>query len=385
MIFKNGKVFTEGKFQNYDVRICNGIIEEIGTNLFYKGDEIVDLDGKMLLPGMIDVHTHGRMGVDFTYASTDEILSVSRDYAKQGVTSILATTMTMEMEFSKKMLHRIKNAIEMESDGSRILGINLEGPFLGHKKKGCHDERYLQDVDAKVFEELDNAAGGHVRMVDIDPCYPNSREFIEKYGIHSDKKKIVSIAHTEAGYELACQAVEAGANHVTHLFNAMNSLHHREPGVIGMAFEKPVYAELITDGLHVHEALIRMCFQLIPDKICLISDSLSASGLDEGVYELGGLQVFVKNGKACLKDGTLACSTISVFEGVKRCIGFGAKPEEAILAATRNPARSLGMEDKIGAIQKGLFADLIVADSEFKIEQVYVGGKRVSYGNGVNQ
>lgn len=377
MIFRGGNVFYNGGFQKLDVRIQDGLIREIRDHISSEtGETVKDISGRRLLPGLIDVHTHGRAGEDFTYASPEGICRAAADYCAQGVTSLLATTMTMEEEFSRQMVSRISRAMEADYQGSRILGINLEGPFLGRDKKGCHDERYLRPVDIDWFAQLDECARGRIRMVDLDPRSPESLSFIRRYG----GEKIISIAHSSAGYDLACQAADAGAWHVTHLFNAMNSLHHREPGILGMVYDKKVYAELITDGLHVHPSVIRMMFAMIPEKICLVSDSLSAAGQPEGTYELGGLQVYVKEGRACLADGTLACSTISVYEGMLRCMEFGVPEEQAILAATWQPACSIRMEDKIGAIRQGLYADLLVTDQEYHLEEVYVGGKLLHHG-----
>lgn len=373
MLFRGGNVFYNKKFVSVDVRIQNGIICEIGADLPEKEEEVINLAGRKLLPGCIDVHTHGRNGKDFSYASSSEIIEVTREYARNGVTSILATTMTLGERETEQMVTRIGEAIHAKNPGSRILGINLEGPFLGKDKKGCHDERLLLPVNQEKFEKWDNLSGGNILMVDLDPNYEETIPFIKHY----EKKKIISIAHTSATYEKACQAVEAGAFHVTHLFNAMNSLHHREPGILGMVYDKPIYAELITDGLHVHPSLIRMMFAMIPEKLCLVSDSLSATGCEDGVYELGGLSVIVKDGKACLADGTLACSTISVFEGMKRCIQFGVPQEQAILAATYQPACSVRMEHMIGSISEGLKADLVITDKDYQIEMVYVGGEKI--------
>ncbi len=373
MLFKNGLIFIDGVYKKLDVRVIGKLITEIGENLLENNsEEVINLDNKKLLPGFIDVHTHGRVGEDFSTSSVDGIHKMCLDYAKHGVTSILATTMTMEYEFSKQMMIRNRIAIESKYKGARILGINLEGPFLGTDKKGCHDEQYLMPLDKNIFDELDNYAGGHILMVDVDPKKENSLEFIKQYS----KTKIVSLAHTSATYELGCLAVKEGANHITHLFNAMNSLHHREPGLIGVVSDCPVYAELICDGIHIHQSVIRLMFKSNPEKIVLISDSLSATGVGNGVYELGGLQVYVKDGKATLENGTIACSTIDIFEAVKNCIKFGIKEEDAIKSATILPAKSVN-SSKVGQIKEGLYADLIIVTPEFELEQVYLNGEKL--------
>ena len=248
MIFQNGRVFSEGHFQNVDVRVVGERIAEIGENLErQEGEEAVCIRDCMLLPGFFDVHTHGRDGADFSDAPAKELVRIRNSYAACGVTSLLATTMTMEEEYSKNMMKRIREAIEAESDGARIWGINMEGPFLGPDKKGCHDPQYLKEPDIPFFEELDACAGGHIRLIDLDPTRKGAMDFIRAY---AGKKKL-SIAHTGADYKTANEAVDAGADHVTHLYNAMNGLHHREPGVIGMVNDRPVWAELICDGLQI--------------------------------------------------------------------------------------------------------------------------------------
>jgi N-acetylglucosamine-6-phosphate deacetylase len=369
MIIKNAAVFCDSQFKKLDVEFQGDTITRIGEEL--QGDNYLDLEGKMLLPGFIDVHTHGREGLDFSTASPDEIGKMCMSYAQNGVTSILATTMSMPHEFTKQIMKNNRLAIEGNYPGSRILGINMEGPYLGADRKGCHDEKNLEVPNFEEFQEFDALSGGNIRMVDVDPNLPNAMEFIKRYS----KEKTISIAHTSATYAVACEAVKEGADHVTHLFNAMNSLHHREPGIVGMVSDYPVYAEFICDGIHIHPSVIRMMFRLMSDKLALISDSMSAAGLGEGEYELGGLKVFVKNRKATLADGTIAGSTLNVFEAVKNVIDFGIEKEKAILSATLIPAKSIHAEN-VGEIKAGKKADLLAVLPDFTLEQVYVGGKR---------
>jgi N-acetylglucosamine-6-phosphate deacetylase len=370
MIIKNADVFYKGSFQKKDVRIQGELITAVDDHLIE--EEIIDGTGMMLLPGFIDIHTHGRAGLDFSTADVDEIAVLCESYAQNGITSILATTMTMEYETTKQIMRRNKEAISARYFGSRILGINLEGPFLGPNRKGCHDEQYLLAPTTDLIDEFDSLSGGNIKLLDIDPTLPNAMECIRRYSA----SKTVSIAHTAADYATACAAVEAGANHVTHLFNAMNGLHHREPGVIGMVSDYPVNAELICDGYHVHPSVIRMMFGLIGDRIALISDSMSAAGLGEGEYELGGLKVYVKDEKANLADGTIAGSTTNVFEAVKNVIRFGVEKEKAILSASLVPARAIHCDHMVGSIEIGKKADLLLVTPDFELKQVYIGGKR---------
>lgn len=372
MLFKNGIVFLDGMLKKADVRISGSHITAIAEEIFpQKGERIVSLDGKWLLPGFFDVHTHGRDGADFSDAPKEELMRIRKSYAACGVTSVLATTMTMEEEYSRGMMKRLRQAIETEGEGAHIRGINMEGPFLGPDKKGCHDPRFLKRPDGTFFEELDACAGGHISLVDLDPTLEGAMDFIRKY---SQAKKI-SIAHTGADYECANRAADAGADHVTHLYNAMNGLHHREPGVIGMVNDRKVWAELICDGIHVHPAVVRLSFQAFGDKNCIVSDSLSAAGLADGSCSLGGLTVCVKGNRAFLPDGTLACSVSNVFEEVRNVVSWGVPVETAILAATENPAKAMGLAGKIGAIRPGLLADLLVVTPVLGLEQIYVEGR----------
>jgi N-acetylglucosamine-6-phosphate deacetylase len=371
MIIKDALIFYEGTFQALELEFIEDVIIRVGEDL--PGVDWISLEGRRIIPGLIDIHTHGRKGLDFSNAEPDEIGRMCTAYAECGVTSVLATTMTMEYGTLKNIMRNNKAAIDVSFTGSRILGINLEGPFLGADRKGCHDEQYLMDLKDEIIEELDHLSGNNIKLLDLDPNLSNSLELIQKFS----KRMAMSLAHTSASYDLACQAVQAGATHVTHLFNAMNSLHHREPGLIGMVSDLPVNVELICDGIHVHPAIIRMMFRLLGDRLVLVSDSMSAAGLGEGEYELGGLKVFVKEKKATLSDGTIAGSTTNLLEEVKNVVEFGVPIEQAILAATRNPARAIRVDHMVGELQEGKKADFLVVSPKIELEQVFIGGKRL--------
>jgi N-acetylglucosamine-6-phosphate deacetylase len=372
MIFQNASVFLKGKFESLDVRISNGIIAEIAPHIH--GEPALDCTGKYLLPGAVDIHSHGCMGYDFSSASPAQINQMLQYYASHGITSVAATTMTMPKDQYKtavKNIHEVMNA--PDDSGARILGINMEGPFLGKEKKGAHDEKYLIPIDQKFLDELEQLSSNHILILDLDPELDGAIDFIRT----ESKSKIVSLAHTSCDYDTALQAFDAGANHITHLFNAMNGLHHRNPGIIGALCDRNFYAELISDGIHIHPAVVRMMFSLCPEKIVLISDSMSACGLSDGNYMLGGLPVTVKDGKATLTDGTIAGSTTNVFDGMKHAIEFGVKMEDAILSATQNPAKSIRMDDQIGSIAVGKRADLVLTAPDFSICSVYCGGIQI--------
>jgi N-acetylglucosamine-6-phosphate deacetylase len=366
--YKNAETFINGRFQNVDLCVTKGKFLLSESNL--SEIEEVDCSGKKILPGFIDIHSHGCIGHDFTTASADEIKAMCSYYISNGITSILATTVTIEYSICKAAMITIRKVMETEQNGSRIIGINMEGPFLGKDKKGAHDERYLHGLDTSMFEELNLLSGDHIRIIDIDPNLEHAMEFIEKYS----QSKIISLAHTSCSYDTAVQAIRAGATHITHLFNAMNGLHHREPGIIGAVSDYPVNAEIICDGIHIHPSVIRMMYKVAPDTLILISDSMCAAGLSDGKYELGGQEVFVKDKKATLRDNTIAGSTINVYSAFKNAINFGVPVEKAIISATINPAKAIRAEHEIGSITTGKKADFIIMDQNYNIEKVYKDG-----------
>lgn len=339
------------------------------------GLEKIDLHGLFVLPGLVDIHTHGNSGSDFSDGRPEGLRKMGKYLALHGITSFLPTSMTLPFE---KLEAAFETAIAYSrnrpADGARALGIHMEGPFFSKKKKGAQNSDFLQLPDADEFFALQEACGNRIRIVDIAPELPGAETFIRKVSPHCR----VSVAHTNASYEEACLAFDAGASHVTHLFNAMPPLNHREPGVISAACDKAnVVAELICDGLHVHPSIVRMAFRLFPGRICLISDALRCCGMDDGVYELGGQQITLKNGQARLPDGTLAGAVSNLYEDLVNAIHFGIKKEEAILAATMNPAKEAGMEEEIGSLEPGKKADFIICDSEWNLKQVYIDGIKI--------
>lgn len=381
MLIKNGLVFYNGKFTEKDIRITEGSFESLetsGTLEIHENEEIVDAAGKYVLPGLVDIHSHGRAGADFSFADEEALERMSISYAESGVTAVLATTMTNEPEEVKRAVASIrgfcdKNEAE-QSAKAGIIGIHMEGPFLGEKKKGAHDPRYLLAPDVNFYEEMQELSGGRVKLMAIDPELPEAEKLVRRCKTDG---VTVSLGHTACNYDLACEASVWGADHVTHLFNAMQPLHHREPGLIGAAVDKEMYVELICDGIHLHPSIIRMMFKLCPEKALLISDSMPAAGLSDGEYMLGGITVYVKDGKATQEDGTIAGSTISVYDAMTNAIRFGVPAEQAILSASYLPAKSVGAEDKVGSIECGRKADFLIVDKEWKLEKVYISGKNV--------
>ncbi len=389
MLIKNSLVFYNGKFEKKELRIANGrfeCIEPPGTLVGLAGEEILDAEGKYILPGLVDIHSHGRAGADFSFSEAESLERMLSSYAATGVTSVLATTMTNAPEAVKSSAAAIRAYCEKNKElpqGARagLLGIHMEGPFLCAGKKGAHDPRYLLAPDIGFYEEIQELSGGRVRLVAIAPELFGAEKLVrrcKKDGV------TVSLAHTECNYELACEAASWGADHVTHAFNAMQPLHHREPGLIGAALDKELYVELICDGIHVHPSVIRMLFKLCPDKVLLISDSMPAAGLPDGEYGFGGSRVFVKDKKVTQADGTIAGSVISVYEAMVNAIRFGVPAEQAVLSAAYLPAKSVGMEQEAGSIEAGHKADFLIADENWRLCDVYIAGERVNRQNEID-
>ena len=369
MVFYNGRVFTPAGY------VCGGLIIEDGrfTEIvpdLKAGD--VDLNGAKVLPGLIDIHTHGNSGEDFADGDERGLRKMASYLARNGITGFAPASMTLPYTgLERAFLAAESISREDPADRARLLGIHMEGPFFSEKKKGAQNSEFLKVPDFDAFTRLFESSGGLIKIVDVAPELLGAIDFIEA----ASELCRVSIAHTDADYGQACDAFDAGASHLTHLFNAMPEIHHRRPGVIGAASERDhVTAELICDGIHVHPAAVRMAFRLFPERICLISDSLRCCGMDDGDYEFGGQTVRLENHIVRLSDGTIAGSASNLMECLKNAIRFGIREDEAIRASTINPAVVIGADDLIGSIEAGKYADLIICDDSLNIEQIYIGG-----------
>lgn len=380
-IFQGEQGFRKGGFRAAGGRLRDFFWEEDGAKALVANPEnaiaetMTDLKGLFVLPGLVDIHTHGNSGADFSDGSLEGLCRMGRNLARHGITSFLPTSMTLPYA-------RLEAAFETASayrqsrpeGGARVLGVHMEGPYFSKEKKGAQNVAYLRLPDIKGFLYLKKKSGSLVRIVDIAPELPGAEEFIRRIAPICR----VSLGHTEASYETAARAFAAGATHVTHLFNGMPELMHREPSVAGAAFDKgDVTVELIADGLHVHPSVVRMIFRLFPGRVCLISDALRCCGMAEGEYELGGQKVFLTNAAARLGDGTLAGAVRNLFEDMVQAIRFGVPVPDAVLAATRTPAMAAGTEE-IGSLEAGKRADFIVCDEEWNLLGVYMDGERIA-------
>lgn len=370
MIIKNGYVFTEdGIFEQKDLYIQGDRF--VSSENEVTDQEIVDVKGCKIIPGLIDVHSHGAAGCDFGDADKEHLEKILRYERAHGITSYCPTSMTVSKE---ELLNIFSTVLQIDrtDDMAKIAGIHMEGPFVAPAKKGAQNEKHIKKASVEFFDECNRAAGEKIKVITLAPEEEGAMEFIR--AMHD--RVNISLGHTCADYETAKEAFAAGANHVTHLFNAMNPIGHRAPGLIGAAAEDDnCMVEIISDGMHVHPAVVQMMFKAIgADQMVLISDSLSATGLDDGMYELGGQPVIVKDRKATLKDGTIAGSTTNLYDCMCRAMSFGVPEEQAIFAATRNPAKSIGIYDEVGSLVPGKQADLVIVDENYNLKKVCVDG-----------
>lgn len=338
--------------------------------------DAIDLQGATVIPGLCDVHNHGNSGEDFSDGNYEGLIKIAKYLASEGVTSFAPASMTLPYEVLEKAFAAGRKLADAQPEGcSRLMGIQMEGPYFSEKKKGAQNGAYLKTPDYEGFQKLYDGCGGLVRIVDLAPELADSREFVEK----ASKLCTVSVAHTDSDYDHAKMAFDAGATHLTHLYNGMPSIHHRNPGVIPAAVENPnVRAEIICDGLHIHPASVRLAFSMFgAERMIIISDALRCCGMPDGEYELGGQQVFLSGGIAKLADGTIAGSATNLFECMRRAMSFGIAEEDAVRAASYNPACSLGAQDKIGSIATGKLADFVVCNSAYSEKTVYIGGKKI--------
>ncbi len=375
MLYTNASVFLENTgLTPASFRVEDGVFTELLPPEVREADA-VDLGGALVLPGLIDLHTHGNSGADFSDGDDAGLRRMAAFLARSGVTGFAPASMTLPYETLAAAFATAKRLHDQPpGDCARLLGVNMEGPFFSEKKKGAQNAAYLKAPDFEAFKALYEGCGGLIRIVDLAPELPGAADFTRR----ASGLCTVSVAHTDASYEQAAAVYAAGATHLTHLYNAMPPIHHRTPGVIGAASEnEAVYAELICDGYHVHPSAVRMAFKLFPGRICLISDALRCCGMPEGAYELGGQAVFLKGGVARLADGTIAGSASTLFDCLRRAVSFGVPFDEAVTAATLNPARQLGCADRLGSIAVGKCADFLVCGEDLSLRAVFLGGERL--------
>lgn len=334
-----------------------------------------------ILPGLVDIHFHGCAGYDFCDGTAEAVRAIASYEMTHGTTTICPATMTLSEEQLLGICAAGAEAAETETLPGDIpmkdvlRGIYLEGPFISEEKKGAQNPAYIHKPDLAMLRRLQQAAKGMIRMAVVAPEEDGAMELIRD-GAGEFR---FSIAHTCADYETAKAAMEAGVHHVTHLYNAMPPFTHRKPGVIGAAAEdEKTRVELICDGIHIHPCVVKSTFKLFgAERMVLISDSMMATGMEDGEYALGGQPVTVRGNRALLKDGTIAGSATNLYDCMRTAIQMGVPKEEAVRAATRNPAEAVGLEEECGVLQPGRRADILVADGKFALLEVIKSGRAV--------
>ena len=374
MILKNAKIYTpEHRFVTGQLVIREGRIVPESEPL--PGEEVLDCEGMYALPGLVDLHFHGAVGYDFCDGTEEAIQALADFEASKGVLAICPATMT----FSEEILNKVMDAAAAHKNGkgADLVGINMEGPFISPYKVGAQNPAYLHAPDVGMFRRLNKRAGGLIKLVDVAPEEAGATEFIR----NCCEETRISIAHTCTDYETACRAFDAGVTHMTHLYNAMPGINHRDPGPIIAALEKGGEVELITDGVHIHPAMVRFTFNTFgDDKVILIADSMMACGLPDGQYSLGGQAVTVKGPRATLTDqpGVIAGSATCLYDCMKRAVlNMGVPLESAVRAASENPARSLGIEADYGSLAEGRYGNVILADEQLNIHSIIQKGVRI--------
>lgn len=383
-IIKNANIYKEnGVFETGDIYIQDDRILQVGEektgqlisidNNFSLQDEVTVIDATELyaIPGLTDIHFHGCVGYDFCDGTKEAFDAITAYEAKQGVTTICPATMTLPEDTLSEICRCV--AEYGNDQGSILCGIHMEGPFLSAKKKGAQNEAYLHKPDTEMFYRLNKLSNGAFKIISVAPEETGAMEFITQL----KDSAVISLAHTTAGYDVALQAFQKGASHVTHLYNAMPAFHHRDPGVIGAAFDySKSTVELICDGIHLHPGVIRATLRMFgEDRIIFVSDSMMATGLPDGTYSLGGQTVHVSGKTAKLADGTIAGSVTNLMDCLRNAVvNVGIPLETALKAAAVNPAKRIGIYDNYGSITPGKIANIVLLDKNLNVKSVYLKG-----------
>ncbi len=370
----NGKIILKDRVvENAALLYTDKIEGVIDAKNLPKDVEIIDAKGNFVAPGLIDIHIHGYLGKDVCDGEEQSIRVISKGLLKNGVTGYLPTTMTVSMEVIKKALEVCRDLKEESKnwDGSQILGVHAEGPFISEAKKGAQDPKFILKPDAKFVKEYADI----IKIITLAP-ETDTEDFAAIREMVRDTDVVVSMGHTSADYETAKAGVAAGVKHVTHLFNAMTPLSHRAPGVVTAALDSCVTTELIADTFHVSPAFYDILWKLKGRNLVFITDCLPAGGLPFGEYTLGGNKIVYRDIVCRLEDGTVAGSVLGLNKGVNNVYKNSNIPlYECVNGASLNPANAIGVADKKGSLEVGKDADIIIADEEFNVMKTIIGGE----------
>jgi len=375
MIIRNGLVFgADCAFTKADLAFENGIITDIAPAGSLSGEGL-DAAGAYVLPGFVDIHTHGCVNSDFCDADSAGLEKMLAYYGRHGVTSVVCASMSYGEDVLTGIIRAAAPYFGRKGFGAVLRGVNMEGPFINPDKRGAHNPDGITAPDIGMFDRLYAASEGNIRLLGMAPELPGGLELIR----HAAKRCTVSLAHTSADYDAAAAAFNAGARHLTHIFNAMPPFAHRAPGVIGAAFDHAAYVEIISDGVHLHPSVVRAMFRMFgASRICLVSDSIRGAGMPDGTYDLGGQAVIVKDGRSILADGgAIAGSVMNLPDCVRNAVRFGIRLEDAVRSASLNPARAASIDSVTGSLEPGKSADILIWDADLRAIAVFICGKPV--------